>query len=215
MTVRIVLADDHQLVREGLRNLLHSQPDMEVVGEASNGMEAIQLVRQLLPQVVLMDVSMPDVNGIEATREISKEFPNTKVIALSMHSDKHHVDGMIRAGALSYLMKNCAFDELILAIQSVLQGKPYLSPEVAGMVVDGYLHTQTGTHGVSAHALTLREREILQHIAEGISTKDIAIRLSVSVKTVETHRRQLMEKLKIHSVAGLTKYAIREGLTTL
>jgi DNA-binding NarL/FixJ family response regulator len=215
MGVDIVLADDHQILREGLRNLLHSQPGLEVVGEAANGREAIQLVGRLSPQLVLMDVSMPDINGIEATRRIARDFPDTKVIALSVHADKHHVDGMIRAGASAYLMKNCAFDELLLAIRSVLQGKTYLSPEVAGMLVDGYLYTRTGSGGSTSHSLTLREREILRHIAEGLSTREIASRLEVSVKTVETHRRQLMDKLRIHSVAGLTKYAIREGLTVL
>jgi DNA-binding NarL/FixJ family response regulator len=213
MGVHIVLADDHRILREGLRNLLNSQPDLEVVGEAANGREAIHLAGRLSPQLVLMDISMPDINGIEATRRIATDFPDTKVIALSVHADKHHVDGMMRAGASAYLMKNCAFDELILAIRSVLQGKTYLSPEVAGMLVDGYLYTRTGARGSAS--LTLREREILRHIAEGLSTRDIASRLGVSVKTVETHRRQLMDKLRIHSVAELTKYAIREGLTVL
>jgi DNA-binding NarL/FixJ family response regulator len=215
MNVHIVLADDHQLLREGLRNLLDSQPDMEVVGEAANGREAIELVGRLSPHVVLMDVSMPEVNGIEATARIAKEFSETRVIALSIHSEKHLVDRMIRAGASAYLMKNCAFDELVLAIRSVLQGKTYLSPEVAGILVDGYLLTRAGNGGPNTRSLTLREREILQQIAEGMSTKDIARRLEVSVKTVETHRRQMMGKLKIGSVAELTKYAIREGLTTL
>jgi len=215
MNVHIVLVDDHQLLREGLRNLLDSQPDMEVVGEAANGREAIELVGRLSPHVVLMDVSMPEVNGIEATARIAKEFSETRVIALSIHSEKHLVDRMIRAGASAYLMKNCAFDELVLAIRSVLQGKTYLSPEVAGILVDGYLLTRAGNGGPNTRSLTLREREILQQIAEGMSTKDIARRLEVSVKTVETHRRQMMGKLKIGSVAELTKYAIREGLTTL
>ncbi len=215
MSVRIILAEDHRITREGLVNLLQERPDMEVVGEAENGREAVRLARELSPDLVIMDVTMPDLNGIDATRIITSGSNNTKVIALSMYSDKQFVQGMIQAGASGYLLKDCAFEELVSAIQAVIQGDTYLSPGIAGIVVQDYLTKLTTDRSSADTVLTNREREVLQLIAEGNSTKEIASRLNVSVKTVETHRRQIMEKLGIFSIAELTKYAIREGLTSL
>jgi two-component system response regulator NreC len=215
MSVRIILAEDHRITREGLVNLLQERPDMEVVGEAENGREAVRLARELSPDLVIMDVTMPDLNGIDATRIITTGSNNTKVIALSMYSDKQFVQGMIQAGASGYLLKDCAFEELVSAIKAVIQGDTYLSPGIAGIVVQDYLTKLTTDRSSADTVLTNREREVLQLIAEGNSTKEIAARLTVSVKTVETHRRQIMEKLGIFSIAELTKYAIREGLTSL
>jgi two-component system response regulator NreC len=215
MSVRIILAEDHRITREGLVNLLKERSDMEVVGEAENGREAVKLASELSPDLVIMDVTMPDLNGIDATRIITSGSNNTKVIALSMYSDKQFVQGMIQAGASGYLLKDCAFEELVSAIQAVIQGDTYLSPGIAGIVVRDYLNKLTTDRSSADTVLTTREREVLQLIAEGNSTKEIASRLSVSVKTVETHRRQIMEKLGIFSIAELTKYAIREGLTSL
>ena len=215
MSVRIILAEDHRITREGLVNLLQERSDMEVVGEAENGREAVKLASELSPDLVIMDVTMPDLNGIDATRIITSGSNNTKVIALSMYSDKQFVQGMIQAGASGYLLKDCAFEELVSAIQAVIQGDTYLSPGIAGIVVQDYLNKLTTDRSSADTVLTNREREVLQLIAEGNSTKEIAASLSVSVKTVETHRRQIMEKLGIFSIAELTKYAIREGLTSL
>jgi len=215
MSVRIILAEDHRITREGLVNLLRERADMEVVGEAENGRDAVRLAKELSPDLVIMDVTMPDLNGIDATRIITSGGNSTKVIALSMYSDKQFVQGMIQAGASGYLLKDCAFEELVNAIRAVIGGNTYLSPGIAGIVVQDYLNKLTHDRSSADTALTTREREVLQLIAEGKSTKEIANRLSVSVKTVETHRRQIMEKLGIYSIAELTKYAIREGLTSI
>ena len=215
MSVKILLADDHKITRQGLRSLLEKEPDMEVVAEAEEGRTAVRLVRELLPDVVVMDVSMPDLNGMEATRQIVAEHPNVKVIALSIHSDNLFVSEMLKSGASGYLLKDCAFEELARAIHVVVDGKTYLSPAVSGVVVDDYLHRLARTESPSSEVLTDREREVLQLIAEGKSTKQVALKLHISVKTVETHRRQIMSKLNIHTIAELTKYAIRKGLTSL
>jgi len=209
------LADDHKITRQGLRSLLEKEPDMEVVAEAEEGRTAVRLVRELLPDVVVMDVSMPDLNGMEATHQIVAEHPNVKVIALSIHSDNLFVSEMLKSGASGYLLKDCAFEELARAIHVVVDGKTYLSPAVSGVVVDDYLHRLARTESPSSEVLTDREREVLQLIAEGKSTKQVALKLHISVKTVETHRRQIMSKLDIHTIAELTKYAIRKGLTSL
>jgi DNA-binding NarL/FixJ family response regulator len=215
MSIKILLADDHKITRQGLRSLLEKESDMEVVAEAEEGRTAVCLVRELSPDVVVMDVSMPDLNGMEATRQIVAELPNVKVIALSMHSDNLFVSEMLKSGASGYLLKDCAFEELARAIHVVVEGKTYLSPAISGVVVDDYLHHLARTESTSSEVLTDREREVLQLIAEGNSTKQIALKLHISVKTVETHRRQIMSKLNIHTIAELTKYAIRQGLTFL
>ncbi len=215
MPIRIVLAEDHKMVREGLRSLLDREPGIDVLGEAENGRIAVNLTRQMKPEVVIMDVSMPDLNGIEATRQIIGENANVRVLALSMHSDKRFVADILKAGASGYLLKDCAFEELVSAIRAVAGGQTYLSPGITGPVIQDYLRRLTEPEHSSYSLLTPREREILQLLAEGRSTKQIASNLNVSVKTVETHRRRIMEKLDIHSVAELTKYAIREGLTSL
>lgn len=215
MSIKILLADDHKITRQGLRSLLEKESDMEVVAEAEEGRTAVCLVRELSPDVVVMDVSMPDLNGMEATRQIVAELPNVKVIALSMHSDNLFVSEMLKSGASGYLLKDCAFEELARAIHVVVEGKTYLSPAISGVVVDDYLHHLARTESTSSEVLTDREREVLQLIAEGNSTKQVALKLHISVKTVETHRRQIMSKLNIHTIAELTKYAIRQGLTSL
>ncbi|MCJ7692994.1 MAG: response regulator transcription factor [Sedimentisphaerales bacterium] len=215
MSTKILLADDHKITREGLRSLIEKQSDMEVVAEAEDGHTAVHLVRKVSPDVVIMDVSMPDLNGIEATQKIVSECPNVKVIALSMHSDTLFVTKMLKSGASGYLLKDCAFEELTRAIRTVVAGKTYLSPAISDVVVDGYLHRLSETDSASSDVLTHREREVLQMLAEGNSTKQVALKLHISVKTVETHRRQMMHKLDIYSVAELTKYAIRKGLTSL
>jgi DNA-binding NarL/FixJ family response regulator len=214
-TMRILLADDHRIVREGLRTLLNSEADMKVLAEAANGREAVKLAEELAPDVVVMDVAMPDLNGIEATRQIRAKFPQTRVIALSMHTDRRFMSEMLRAGASGYLWKDGAFDELALAIRTAMSGKVYLSPHIADVVVDDYVRRLPDAIPSVFAALTPREREVLQLIAEGKATKEVAHALNVSVKTVETHRRQLMDKLELHSVAELTKYAIREGITSI
>jgi DNA-binding NarL/FixJ family response regulator len=214
MSIRVLLADDHKIFRDGLRTLIEKQPNMEVVGEAENGRTAIKLSKKLLPNVVIMDITMPDMNGIDATRKIISETPGVKVIALSMHSDRRFVSGMLEAGSSGYLLKDCAFDELARAIRTVVTNHTYLSPRVADIVVKSYVDKSERPHMV-ASALTPREREMLQLLAEGMPAKQIASHLSVSVKTVETHRRNIMQKLSMNSVAELTKYAIREGLITL
>jgi two-component system response regulator NreC len=215
MNVRILLADDHKIVRDGLRALLENQPGMSVVAEADNGRATVRLARSLLPDLVIMDIGMPDLNGIDATRQITSELPRVKVIALSMHSDRRFVVQMFRAGASGYLLKDCAFEELTRAVQAVLKNQTYLSPAVAGPVMEDYIHQLSTAPGGDYSVLSPREREVLQLLAEGKSTKEAAALLCVSVKTIETHRQQIMNKLDIHSIAELIKYAIREGLTTL
>jgi DNA-binding NarL/FixJ family response regulator len=215
MKTKILLADDHRIVREGLRSLLEAEDDMVVIGEAENGRKAIELAEELGPDVVVMDIGMPELNGIEATRRIIHDHPHTKVVALSMHSDRRFMSEILKAGASGYLLKDGAYDELAGAIRTVMSQKMYLSPRIADVVVEDYVrHLPRAEPSVFA-ALTPREREVLQLLAEGKATKQAAAALHVSVKTVETHRRQIMTKLDIHSVAELTKYAIREGLTSV
>jgi DNA-binding NarL/FixJ family response regulator len=214
MSIRLLIADDHKLMREGLRALLSGESDIEVIGEASNGRAIVTMVEDSSPDIVLMDISMPQLNGIDATRQIEDLSGNTRVIALSMHADRLFVQGVLKAGAAGYILKDSAFDELAQAVRAVYSGQMYLSPGVAGVVVEGFLKTK-GTSIEDDVRLTAREREVLQLIAEGITTRDIATQLHISVKTVETHRRQLMKKLDLYTVAELTKYAIRNGLTRI
>ena len=215
MKMLILLADDHKLVCEGLRSLLDREPDMEVVGQAHDGRSAVRLAGELAPHVVVLDVAMPDLNGIDAARQIVKNTPGTKVLALSMHSDRRYVSEMLLAGASGYLLKDCALEELARAIRAVCGGERYLSPRIASTVVDEYVRRVSADRPAVMSVLSNREREVLQLLAEGKSTKLIARKLHISTKTVETHRRQVMNKLDLHSVAELTKFAIREGLTSL
>jgi DNA-binding NarL/FixJ family response regulator len=211
--IKIILADDHKIVRQGLRTLLEKEPDIEVIAEADDGRMAVRLARELSPQVIIMDVGMPDLNGIEATRQVLAEAPGIKVIGLSMHCDRRFVMNMLKAGASGYLLKDSAFEELASAIRRVLANKIYLSPEISNIVVKDYL--QGGGDETVYTVLTPREREVLQLMAEGKSSRQIADLLNISIKTVETHRMQIQHKLEIYSVAELTKYAIREGLSSL
>ena len=211
--IRIVVADDHQLIREGLCALIRSEPDMEVVGQAGHGRDVVALVSRKQPDIVLMDVAMPTLNGVDAARQISQLDTPARVIAVSMHDDRRFVQGIFQAGAVGYVLKDSAFEELARAVRVVASGKVYLSPAVAAHVVDGFVEN-TGEKS-NGSVLSAREREVLQLVAEGGSTKVIAQELHIGVKTVETHRRQLMKKLEIFSVAELTKYAVRHGLSSL
>lgn len=213
--MKILLADNHKLFCDGLRTLLEKDQRIKVVGEANNGRMAVSLARELTPDLVIMDVGMPELNGMEATRQIKMEMPKIKILAVSMHSDRQYVAGMLSAGASGYVLKDSAFEELIQAIQTVRQGGRYLSPDIIGIVVDDYVQRLTPTAESELEKLSSREREVLQLIAEGHSTIDIAKKLHISRKTVETHRKNLMIKLKLHNIAELTKFAVREGLTAL
>jgi two-component system response regulator NreC len=215
MSIKILIADDHTIMRSGLRSLIDKEPDMEVVAEAENGRMAVQLALKFSPDVVIMDITMPDLNGIEASHQILSRAPDIKVVALSMHSDEQFVVEMLNAGASGYLLKDCAFGELCLAIRAVVANQNYLSPGIASVVIKDYLHELSRAKPPVSCVLTLREREVLQLVAEGKSSKKIASILHVSVKTVETHRQQIMDKLNIHSVAELTKYAVLKGITSL
>lgn len=211
--LRLLLVDDHQIMRDGLRAILADDPDIRVVGEACEGREALRLAIETRPDVVVMDVAMPDMNGIEATRSIRRALPEVKVVALSTHSDKRYVLNMLRAGASGYVLKNAAYRELLRAVHAAVDGGRYLSPEIASIVVDECF-SETKQSGVFA-ALAPREREVLQLLAEGLTSRAIGKKLSIAVKTVETHRRHIMQKLELRTVAELTKYAVREGLTQL
>jgi len=215
LSLKIILADDHKIIRVGLQALIEEHPKMQVIAVAENGRKAVALTRKLNPDVVIMDISMPDLNGIEATRQILSEFPDIKVIALSMHADRRFVTRMFKSGASGYLLKDCAFEELYDAISFVTKNQTYLSPAISGFVVDGFLKKQAVTEKDLSVELTVRECEVLQLIAEGQPTKKIAAHLNLSIKTVETHRRNIMQKIDVHSIAELTKFAVREGLTTL
>lgn len=215
MTIRIVLADDHEMIRDGLRALIAVQDNMTVVGEAADGQSALKIAEQLSPSVVILDVGMPELNGIDAARQITKLKCRPKVIGLSMHADQRYVTQMLKAGASGYVLKDSAFEELVHAINTVVKGQAYLSPQIAGAVVTELKRSDEEKDGSVFSILTTREREVLQKIAEGFSTKEIASSLSISGKTIETHRHKLMEKLNLHGVAQLTKYALKEGLTSL
>jgi len=215
MSIRILLADDHGIMREGLRSLLEKEPDITVVGEAEDGRKAIGLVSELLPDVVIMDISMPGLNGADATHRIVHQFPTVKVIALSMHSNRIFVADMLKAGASGYVLKECLFEELVEAIRIVTAGDKHLSPKVAGVVVSDYVKRLSGGAESPLETLTGREREVLQLIGEGKNTKQIAWELHVSTKTIEASRRKIMEKLDAHSIAELVKIAIVGGLASL
>lgn len=212
MPKRAIIADDHKIMREGLRSLLEKSGDFECIAEADDGYQAVSLAKELRPDIVIMDLAMPNMNGIEATRQIKSEHPEIEVVVLSMHATRNYVLQVLQAGASAYLLKDSAFEELSTALLAISRGGMYLSPAITKTAALSNL--KGGTPGPAEH-LTKRELQVLQLIAEGISTKDIAARLELSVKTVETHRKQIMDKLEIRSIAGLTKYCIREGLTTL
>lgn len=215
MSIRILLADNHAIIREGLCSLFEKHDDAEVVGCVEDGRSAVDLVRELLPNVVIMDVMMPILNGIEATRLITGEFPDVKVIALSIHSHRRYVAEMLAAGATGYILKECFFDELMQAVRTVVRGGRHLSPGLAETVVEDHVEHLSTTIDTPLAGLTDREREALQLIAEGKPTKEIALQLNVSLKTVEADRRKIMRKLNAHSIAELTKFALCEGLTAL
>jgi DNA-binding NarL/FixJ family response regulator len=214
VTIKIIIADDHKIVREGLRALLSREPMMEVVAEAEDGRAALHLVEEHAPDVIIMDIGMVNLNGIEATRQITSEHPYVKVVALSIHADRRFVMEMLKAGASGYLLKDCAFEELAAAIRAVVKGQKYLSPRIAGVVVEEFVGGPKVASPVFS-ILTAREREVLQLLAEGKTTRQIASHIHVSTKTVETHRQRIMKKLNLNSVAELTKLAIREGLIFL
>lgn len=219
MKINLILADDHHVIREGLRLIIEREKDLWVVAEADSGRAALSAVKEFNPDLVVMDVSMPELNGMDATRKILSEAPGTKVLALSMYSDKRFVEGMFQAGVSGYILKNCIAQELVSAIRLVAKGQVYISPEIAGTILDGYLLRSVCKNDTNQSAnrkvLTDREREILQLISEGQNAKQIAEILHVSSKTVDAHRRNIMEKIGTNSIAELTKFAIREGITTL
>lgn len=210
--IRVILADDHRLVRAGIRSLLEKLPGLEVVAEASDGREAIQLIAKHQPDVVLMDIAMPVLNGLEATRCAVKDFPTVRVVILSIYSDEEHVYQALRAGAAGYLLKGAAIQELEVAIRAVAQGETYLSPPVSKPLIDAYVRP---THAGHPENLSPRQSEVLQLIARGKTTKETALALKISVKTVETHRAALMKRIGVRDVAGLVRYAIKIGLVDL
>lgn len=214
MSIRIIIADDHTIVRHGLTRLLQQESDVEVVAQAQNGHATVELARELSPDIIVMDVGMPDLNGIDATQQILRESPEIKVLALSMHSGRKFVVAMLKAGASGYLLKDCALEELTTALQTIMSGRIYLSPAITDIVVESYVRQPEGGQQSAFSVLSQREREVLQLMAEGNTTKQIALRLHISPKTVEGHRLRLMSKLDIDNVAQLTKYAIQEGLTS-
>jgi len=212
---RIVIAEDHTILREGLRSLLSSHPEFEMVGEAEDGREAIRCVEKFKPDLVLTDLSMPRMNGMDAIKEIKRRNPKTKVLVLTVHKAEEYILSTFKAGADGYLLKDSTHTELVLAVKKVLSGKPYLSPEVSEKVIEGYLEgKKTLKVQTSFETLTSREREILKLIAEGYRNKEIADDLCISVKTVEKHRANLMEKLNLHNVQALTAFAIEKGLVS-
>lgn len=213
--IRILLVDDHAVVRSGLRMLLQAQPDMSIVGEAETGREAVQMVRRLQPDVVLMDVQMPDMNGIEATKKIKEMKGDTAVLALTMHEDDQYFFEMLRAGASGYIPKRAAPDELVSGIRTVSAGQVFLYPSLAARLVQSYLGASDSEDSPPLEALTPREQEVLTHIAEGLTNPEIAELLVISAKTVDRHRENIMRKLNLHNRVDLVKYALKHGLIAL
>ena len=215
MKVRILLADDHQIMREGLKALLGKHSSLEVIAEAENGIEALAIARRERPDVIIMDIAMPDINGIEVTRQLKSELADIKIIALSMHSDRRFVSEILKAGASAYVLKQAAFEDLENSIKAVMLNRTFLSADILESVVSDYVSQLSTSEYDAYRQLSDRERQVLQLLAEGNSTKEIAFKLHVSVKTIETHRQNIMNKLDIRTLAGLTKFAVREGLTSL
>ncbi len=213
--MNVLLVDDHQMMRDGLRAVLERESDIHVVGEAADGRTAIELCATLRPDIVVMDIGMPGLNGIDATRQLLSQFPSTRVVALSMNADRRYVHAMFEAGAWGYLVKSSASEELIRALRAVLHGEKFVSPAVASAVVDAFVVGPKSPTRDPRSELSPREREVLQLLAEGLTSKEIASKLDIAVSTIETHRKQIMAKLDLRSVAELTKFAIRTGLTTL
>jgi len=215
--IKVVIAEDHTIVRKGLCALLQGEPDIEVVGEAENGREAIKVVESLSPDVVVMDIAMPGLNGLETTRQLKKRFPKLKILILTMHDNEEYIFETLRAGASGYLIKRSAPTDLIAAIQSVYRNESFLSPAISKKVIEGFV--QSGANALKEEAdytqLTTREREVLQLIAEGNANREIARLLHISIKTVESHKAHIMEKLNLRNIAELTQYAIRKGLIQL
>jgi DNA-binding NarL/FixJ family response regulator len=215
MGLKILIADDHQIFREGLRALLEKEPDMEIVAEAGDGATALRLAREHRPDVIVMDITMPDMNGIDATRQIVGESASVRVLALSMESDRRFVVEALKAGATGYLLKDAAFAELATAIRTVASNEPYLPPKITQLVIREFMQRIPAEESLTFETLTQREREVLQLIADGRNTKEIAFAFNVSLKTVENQRHSIMKKLDLYSIAELTKYAIRQGLSSL
>jgi DNA-binding NarL/FixJ family response regulator len=209
------LVDDHRIMRDGLRALLSAASDIEIVGEASDGRMALDLVRTLAPDVVVMDIGMPELNGVDATRQIRIANPRVNVVALSTHTDRRYVHHMLEAGACGYVVKIAAHEQLLQAVRAAALGRTYLSPEIAGVVVDRSTRAHAGGEVTAYSTLGEREREVLQLVAEGKTSAETGEQMHISIKTVETHRRNIAQKLGLHGTAELTKYAIREGLTSL
>jgi two-component system response regulator NreC len=212
--MRILIAEDHGIVRQGLSRLIDSQDDMEVVGEAEDGLMVTQLAEQLSPDVILMDISMPNLNGVDATHLILEKNPNIRIIALSVHHDIHFVNEMLKAGASGYVLKSSLFEEVLQALCAVKAGEHYLSPKITEVILDDYIPYISKIEKTAKEHLTERERRIVQMLAEGMSTKQISLQLHVSPKTADANRRRIMNKLSISNIAELTKYAIREGITS-
>ena len=213
--IKIVLADDHTIVRQGLRSILEQQAGINVVAEAANGREAVRLTEQLKPDVVVMDFGMPDLNGLEATRQIMQRVPDTRVLILTRHADQEYVKSILKAGASGYLVKKSAVEELVIAIQAVQRGDSYLDPSISTSIIKEYLDPIAGESKTLEIKLTSRQYEVLQLIAEGHPNREIASRLNISVKTVENHRANIMKSLDLHSTADLIQYAIRKGIISL
>jgi len=211
----VLIGDDQKIVRSGLLTLLKTNPDIEIVGEAEDGWSTVRMAEKLLPDVVIVEVDMPDLNGVEVTRRIVTRHPAIKVLGLSNYLDRRIVTSIMKAGALGYLTKDCSAEELIQAIHAVTVSRTFLSPSIADVIIKDYLRQLRGTRSPSSSVLTPRERGVLQLLADGKSMREIALELKISVKTVETHRRQIIEKLGVRTIALLTKYAILEGLTSL